>query len=687
MNVLQRAINEVFILDQAEYGDTADDCYYVVHYIPADDQEVVVLHYNGEDYQLSLDEDGSGLRFIHISDGSSGSSSKYYLIPPGAPDYRFQIVGGVELEFIAGDVMFNASTENASEITVIDDGQMSFTTNGEFEISTVFNDNLCTTPWYKIALSGEADGEIKMCQELTGFKLEGDLNSVVFSAANDDSTINLSISTNADTVLVEEADGGLAAFIDKDGDGEYETKIEDGTESVIYTIRNSPYTKGSNTSIYIEPLQHRSFVSYAVSDSEAGDPLTPIMESGYVTITTTSEDGHSVSQYSMVLGHELLDTFPAGTYYLWGLQNDGAKTLIGSFVINVAEDVIAIVNGIECRSVEEINVAIHDADDPVITVIAERTIPYEPYSGTVSLSGIPWEQGQCVVISKDAALDLNGGTVCGLVINGSKLLVKDSTNGAGKATGAFDLKGITVMYDIGGLPRFGIKKASLTVTGGSFIPDFNVAQYLADRYTVESADGWDRVVPLSYTVSYDANGGGGAPESQSKAHGEALTLTDAVPGRTGWYFIGWAESPDAVDPDYPRPGGTFTRDADTVLYAVWAQPDLVLPASIAEIGEEAFACGAFRFAELPKHAVAIGPRAFADCPKLRYIYIYDEVTDIAADAFGDKESLTVFGVGPYRGVKSVAQSYAEARGFTFIPLSYRVQLIVTPSAPYILVGP
>ena len=180
---------------------------------------------------------------------------------------------------------------------------------------------------------------------------------------------------------------------------------------------------------------------------------------------------------------------------------------------------IATVNGTECRSVEEINAAMIDIDDPVITIIAERTIPYEPYTGSISITGqIPLEQSACVVIRKDATLDLNGGTVCGLVLEGTNLLVKDSTNGAGKVTGAFDLRDISVMYDIGGFPSFGTKHASLTVTGGSFISDFNVAQYLADGYTVESADGWDKVVPLSYIISYDANGGGGTPESQSKTH-------------------------------------------------------------------------------------------------------------------------------------------------------------------------
>lgn len=449
---------------------------------------------------------------------------------------------------------------------------------------------------------------------------------------------------------------------------------EDGTEIPLYIIRNSPYTKGSNTSIYIEPLKNNSFAGYAVSQSADGNSLTPIQASGFTTITTTSEDGSSVLQYSMILGHELLDTFSAGTYYLWGIGNDGSKTQIGSFVINVADNVIATVNGVECTTIAEINAAVKDVEDPVITVIPGRTIPAEDpntsWSGPIFIgyAGLGDTGVKGLYIDKDATLDLNGGTVCGCTVYAANLMIVDSMNGEGKVTQPFVLK---YKFVIGG----GGKNTTITVTGGSFVPEFNVSKYLAPGYTVESKDGWDKVVPVTYTVSFDANGGTNAPANQTKTHGDELTLTDSVPYRDGWYFLGWAESPSAVDPDYPRPGGTFTRDADTVLYAVWTQPDLVLPSAITEIGDEAFTGGAFRFVELPKHAMSIGPRAFADCPKLRYIYICDEVTDIAADAFGDKEMLTIFGVGLPDGKKSAAQVYAEAHGFTFIPVVFRGHVV------------
>ena len=76
------------------------------------------------------------------------------------------------------------------------------------------------------------------------------------------------------------------------------------------------------------------------------------------------------------------------------------------------------------------------------------------------------------------------------------------------------------------------------------------------------------VAAVVYTVSFNANGGSGAPESQRKLQGAALTLSETVPTREGFTFKGWAESEGATEAQY-QPGGSFTKDADTTLYAVW----------------------------------------------------------------------------------------------------------------------
>lgn len=72
----------------------------------------------------------------------------------------------------------------------------------------------------------------------------------------------------------------------------------------------------------------------------------------------------------------------------------------------------------------------------------------------------------------------------------------------------------------------------------------------------------------SYTVSYDPNGGSDAPAPQTKTHGASLTLSSTAPTRLGHTFSGWALFASASDALY-QPGGTYTVNADAVLYAVW----------------------------------------------------------------------------------------------------------------------
>jgi uncharacterized repeat protein (TIGR02543 family) len=75
----------------------------------------------------------------------------------------------------------------------------------------------------------------------------------------------------------------------------------------------------------------------------------------------------------------------------------------------------------------------------------------------------------------------------------------------------------------------------------------------------------------TYTITYNANWGLGAPTAQTKIQGTPLTLSNTIPTRTGFHFLGWATTqttPDlGVEEFYP--GNSFTTDAVTTLFAVW----------------------------------------------------------------------------------------------------------------------
>lgn len=72
----------------------------------------------------------------------------------------------------------------------------------------------------------------------------------------------------------------------------------------------------------------------------------------------------------------------------------------------------------------------------------------------------------------------------------------------------------------------------------------------------------------SYTIKYNANGGSGAPSSQTKWKDQTLTLSTTKPSRTGYSFLGWSTSSTATSATYAA-GANYTSNAGATLYAVW----------------------------------------------------------------------------------------------------------------------
>jgi len=101
----------------------------------------------------------------------------------------------------------------------------------------------------------------------------------------------------------------------------------------------------------------------------------------------------------------------------------------------------------------------------------------------------------------------------------------------------------------------------------------------AQTYATDNSIHFVSMGSVTYTVTFDANGGENAPEVQTKTHDTALTLSDTVPTRDDYTFLGWSTSENGsveyLSSDY------YTNNANVTLYAVWEEiPD---PVSLSEI--------------------------------------------------------------------------------------------------------
>lgn len=93
---------------------------------------------------------------------------------------------------------------------------------------------------------------------------------------------------------------------------------------------------------------------------------------------------------------------------------------------------------------------------------------------------------------------------------------------------------------------------------GSMVTDVSLGTLTASTTVSVSAK-------TSYSVSYNANGGSGAPSAQTKWYGETLTLSTTKPTRTGYSFSGWYTASSGGS----KYGTTYTANASAILYAHW----------------------------------------------------------------------------------------------------------------------
>lgn len=111
----------------------------------------------------------------------------------------------------------------------------------------------------------------------------------------------------------------------------------------------------------------------------------------------------------------------------------------------------------------------------------------------------------------------------------------------------------------------------------------------AGSVTLKIGSGWIPIVDLNsavkeitipsfptYTISYNANGGSGAPSSQTKTYGTALKLSSTKPTRTNYVFKNWNTKSDGTGTSY-NPGASYTANATATLYAQWYAPYTVTP--------------------------------------------------------------------------------------------------------------
>ena len=160
---------------------------------------------------------------------------------------------------------------------------------------------------------------------------------------------------------------------------------------------------------------------------------------------------------------------------------------------------------------------------------------------------------------------------------------------AGTSTPCIDLSGITSEITL----YFATEDNTTTLSNWKVNCDNAITYQYTDSCTVAYSSAYSNVYVLlsvnqaaatTYyaTLSFDANGGSGAPATQygSSADGSGyiqFTIPSTTPTRSGYTFSGWATNTSGSG-TIRYPGGTYTGYGSTsypgpshILYAVWTQ--------------------------------------------------------------------------------------------------------------------
>jgi uncharacterized repeat protein (TIGR02543 family) len=97
-----------------------------------------------------------------------------------------------------------------------------------------------------------------------------------------------------------------------------------------------------------------------------------------------------------------------------------------------------------------------------------------------------------------------------------------------------------------------------------------------------------------HTLIYSANGGSGAPSSESVTNGQTLQISGSTPERDGFTFGGWNTQPDGDGSSFGPNSPITMSNGNLTLYAVWNVADFTISYN-ANLGSGAPATQTFEF--------------------------------------------------------------------------------------------
>ena len=359
------------------------------------------------------------------------------------------------------------------------------------------------------------------------------------------------------------------------------------------TINIGTLVNGSVVTLTATPASGTAVTCTFTAASTTGSCTFPTMADGTYSITATQTYNGATSAASTALAGVVIDaTRPTVTL--------SATVGAGTNVANGANDTIALNTAINTYTIKAtfsesvsgllISEITKDAASTGWTVGSTLTGSGVSYTFTATNSGVVVNiAGKLLLriaegVASDVAGNTNTATTSDFVINsvarvdfwGCGPLGQYCTGGAGPASltqsssgASITLPGANTLYKTGySFTGWGETQNAGTVLTGSYTPSTRII--LFPQWT-----------PNVYVVTYNANGGNGAPatSSQNFTFGGTALVPSAIGtlARTGYTFAGWSTTAVASGTIYSNPNDTvvgtttktYSPTASITLYAKW----------------------------------------------------------------------------------------------------------------------
>ena len=148
-------------------------------------------------------------------------------------------------------------------------------------------------------------------------------------------------------------------------------------------------------------------------------------------------------------------------------------------------------------------------------------------------------------------------------------IMYNANNGNGAPSNQTKVQNVDVTLSTTVPTRSGYQFAGWNTSANGSGTSYAAGAVYSENSNVTLYAQWKQV----FTITYNANGGSGAPSDQSKVQGDTITLSTNKPTKTGNTFTGWNTSSGGSGTSYAA-GATYSADSSITLYAQW-KPNVV----------------------------------------------------------------------------------------------------------------